>query len=77
MAGFEAAVSMPYDQGCARERELFEELVNADEAKSLRFAFFAERQANKIPDIDKSTRSRAIDTAAVVGAGTTLAEVYK
>ena len=66
----EAAVSMPFDEGCARERALFEELVNADEAKSLRFAFFAERQANKIPDIDKSTQSRAINTAAVVGAGT-------
>jgi len=66
----EAAVSMPFEEGCARERELFEELVNADEAKSLRFAFFAERQANKIPDIDKGTQSRTIDTAAVVGAGT-------
>ncbi len=61
---------MPFEEGCARERELFEELVNADEAKSLRFAFFAERQANKIPDIDKGTQSRPINTAAVVGAGT-------
>ncbi len=66
----EAAVELPFDEGVARERELFEELVNADEAKSLRFAFFAERQANKIPDIDKGTQSRAINTAAVVGAGT-------
>ena len=66
----EAAVSLPFDEGCARERELFDELVNADEAKSLRFAFFAERQANKIPDIDKGTQSRPINSAAVVGAGT-------
>ena len=66
----EAAVELPFDEGVERERELFEELVNNDEAKSLRFAFFAERQANKIPDIDKSVKGRNIDTAAVVGAGT-------
>ncbi|NKB55956.1 MAG: fatty-acid oxidation protein subunit alpha [Alphaproteobacteria bacterium] len=66
----EAAVSLPFDEGCARERELFDELVMADEAKSLRYAFFAERQANKIPDIDKSVKGRDIDSAAVVGAGT-------
>ncbi len=66
----EAAVELPFDEGVERERELFEELVNDDEAKSLRFAFFAERQANKIPDIDKSVKGRNIDTAAVVGAGT-------
>jgi 3-hydroxyacyl-CoA dehydrogenase len=66
----EAAVALPFDEGVARERELFEELVNADEAKSLRYAFFAERQANKIPDIGKETQPRPIDSAAVVGAGT-------
>jgi 3-hydroxyacyl-CoA dehydrogenase len=70
IACVEAAVELPFDEGCVRERELFEELVMADEAKSLRYAFFAERQANKIPDIDKTTRSRDISSAAVVGAGT-------
>ena len=70
IACVEAAVELPFDEGCARERELFEELVMADEAKSLRYAFFAERQANKIPDIGKETHARTIDSAAVVGAGT-------
>ena len=28
----------------AREQELFSELENADEAKALRYAFFAERE---------------------------------
>ena len=66
----EAAVDLPFDQGVARERELFDELVMADEAKSLRYAFFAERQAKKIPDIDKSVKGRTIASGAVVGAGT-------
>ncbi len=70
IACVEAAVELPFDEGCARERELLEELVMADEAKSLRYTFFAERQANKIPDIGKETHARTIDSAAVVGAGT-------
>ena len=34
-----------------RERELFDELENSEEAKALRYAFFAEREVAKIPDI--------------------------
>ncbi len=66
----EAAVELPFDEGVARERELFQEIVNGDEAKALRFAFFSERQANKIPDIGRDTPVRDIATAAVIGAGT-------
>ena len=66
----EAAVSLPFDEGVQRERALFEELVMADEAKSLRYAFFAEREANKIPDIGKEVKGRPVETAAVIGAGT-------
>jgi 3-hydroxyacyl-CoA dehydrogenase len=66
----EAAVSLPFDEGVARERELFQELVNGEEAKSLRYAFFSEREAAKIPDIDKSIAPVDVKLAAVVGAGT-------
>lgn len=66
----EAAVSLPFDQGIQRERELFEEIVNGDEAKALRYAFFAEREAAKLPDIPKDTPVVDVKLAAVVGAGT-------
>jgi 3-hydroxyacyl-CoA dehydrogenase len=66
----EAAVSLPFEEGIVRERELFEELVNGEEAKSLRYAFFSEREAAKIPDIDKTTPVVDVKQAAVVGAGT-------
>ena len=33
--GVEAAVNLPFDDGLSKERELFKELVAADEAKSL------------------------------------------
>src|SRR5213082_945225 len=66
----EAALTLPFDEGCALERKLFDEQVNAAEARALRYAFFAERETAKLPDIPRDTRLRPTDTAAVVGAGT-------
>src|SRR6516225_8786457 len=66
----EAACTMPFDQAIQRERELFDELENSAEARALRYAFFAEREVAKLPDIPRETRLRPIETAAIVGAGT-------
>jgi 3-hydroxyacyl-CoA dehydrogenase len=66
----EAAVALPFDEGLNKERELFEELVNTDEAKSLRYAFFAERAARKVPGITRETTARPVNEIAVIGAGT-------
>lgn len=66
----QAACELPFDEGIKRERELFEELVNSEESKALRYAFFAEREAQKLPDVPKGTPIRKLETAAVVGAGT-------
>ncbi len=70
IAAVEAAATLPFDQGMLREQELFLELVNADEAKALRYAFFAEREAAKLPDMPAATKARDLNNAAVVGAGT-------
>jgi 3-hydroxyacyl-CoA dehydrogenase len=70
IACVEAAVSQPFDEGIATERRLFAELENADEAKALRYAFFAEREVAKIPGLPKDLQLPEIKTAAVVGAGT-------
>jgi len=61
---------MPFDDGVKRERELFDELENSAEARALRYAFFAEREVAKLPDIPRETPLRPIKTAAIVGAGT-------
>ena len=66
----EAAVSLTFDEGLAKERALFEELVNADEAKALRYAFFSEREARKVPGVARGTPGRAIARIGIVGAGT-------
>ena len=70
IACVEAAVSQPFDEGIKTERRLFAELENADEAKALRYAFFAEREVAKIPGLPKDLKLPEIKTAAVVGAGT-------
>ena len=70
IAAVEAACSMPFDDGIRRERELFDELENSAEARALRYAFFAEREVAKLPDIPRDTPLRPIRTAAIVGAGT-------
>jgi len=66
----EASCTMPFDAGCALERKLFDEQVASEEAKALRYAFFAEREVAKIPFIPADTKLRPTDNPAVVGAGT-------
>jgi 3-hydroxyacyl-CoA dehydrogenase len=70
IAAVEAACTLPFEEGIRRERELFDELENSAEARALRYAFFAEREVAKLPDIPRDTPLRPTDTAAVVGAGT-------
>src|SRR3954468_3963354 len=70
IAAVEAACTLPFDDGIRRESELFAELENADEAKALRYAFFAEREVAKLPDLPADTKPYDFTTPAVVGAGT-------
>jgi len=66
----EAAATLPFDAGLARERELFLELLHSPESKAQRYFFFAEREAAKIPDVPPDTAAKEIRRAAVLGAGT-------
>lgn len=70
IAAVEAACTLPFDQGIQREAELFAELENADEAKALRYAFFAEREVAKLPDLPAGVAPRDFTAPAVIGAGT-------
>jgi 3-hydroxyacyl-CoA dehydrogenase len=64
------AVELPFEQGLARERQLFAEAMSSVESAALRHVFFAERTASKIPDVPPDTRAVPIRTAVVLGAGT-------
>ena len=66
----EAAANLPFDEGMEVERELFTELVTGPQSAAQRYAFFAERAANKIPDIPRDTPLLDIATCGILGAGT-------
>ncbi len=65
-----ASVTMKFEDGLAFERERFMHLMQTTESKALRHAFFAEREASKVPDVPADTPTRKIARAAVIGAGT-------
>ena len=66
----ELATSLPFDEGCKREREIFEQCLFSTQSKGMIHAFFGEREVAKIPGIGKETPVREIKKAAVIGAGT-------
>lgn len=66
----ENAVNMEFAEGLAAERAIFMRCVEGVQSKALRHAFFAEREAQKIPDVPKDTAQAEIATAGVIGAGT-------
>ena len=66
----EAGTKLPFDDGCRVERKLFAECLASGQSKALIHVFFSEREASKIPDIPKDTRTIPVHRAAVVGAGT-------
>jgi 3-hydroxyacyl-CoA dehydrogenase len=66
----EAATKLPFEEGCAREAELFKQCLFSDQSKAMIHVFFGEREVAKIPDVSKDTELLEIKTAAVIGAGT-------
>jgi 3-hydroxyacyl-CoA dehydrogenase len=67
----EAAVSSAsFDEGLAAERKMFMELMTGPQSAAQRYYFFAERQAQKIPDVPDDTPVRPIKKVGVLGAGT-------
>ncbi|NYI23557.1 3-hydroxyacyl-CoA dehydrogenase [Sphingobium indicum] len=66
----EAAVALPFEEGLAREFELFVELEKGLQAKAQIHAFFAERTASKVKDVPGDTPVLPVRTVGVVGAGT-------
>ena len=63
-------LEMPYDQAVAADRARFPRCKDSDQSKALRYAFFAERQAAKIPGVGKDIAPRPVEAGAVIGAGT-------
>jgi 3-hydroxyacyl-CoA dehydrogenase len=66
----EAAVTKPFTEGLAFERETFQRLRTSLQSKAQRHAFFAERVARKVRGVRPDTKEFAIGRGAVLGCGT-------
>ncbi len=66
----EAAVNEPFEDGLKTERKLFMEVMTGPQSAAQRYAFFAERQANKIPDVPDDTPLIPVNSVGILGAGT-------
>ena len=64
------AVDLPFDEGVAKEREMFMALLGSTQSKAQRHVFFAERAAAKIADIGPDVATKPIARVGVIGAGT-------
>jgi 3-hydroxyacyl-CoA dehydrogenase len=56
-----------FAHGMAREAEVFADLRNSDQARALRYIFFAEREIGKIPEAD--AKPRPVAQLGVIGGG--------
>ncbi len=70
IASVRNAITLPFDEALAEERELFTKLVGGDQSKAQRHLFFAEREAMKVPGVGKEVSPRDIQRVGVIGAGT-------
>jgi 3-hydroxyacyl-CoA dehydrogenase len=66
----EAAVDKPFDDALAIERRMFVELMTGTQSAAQRYAFFAERQVWKIPDVPDDTPTIPVKKVGIIGAGT-------
>lgn len=65
-----AATELPFEEGLARESELFMKLVTGNQSKALRHIFFATRAAGKLDDVPPETGIIPIARVGILGAGT-------
>ena len=66
----EAAVSQSFEDGLKTERKLFMDVMMGPQSAAQRYYFFAERLANKIPDVPEDTKLIPIKKVGIIGAGT-------
>jgi len=70
LEALEAATTLPFDQGCKKEREIVRRVLMGDQAKAMIHIFFAERAVARVPGIPKGTATYPIAKVGIIGAGT-------
>ena len=70
LEALEAATTLPFEQGCKKEREIVRRILAGDQAKAMIHIFFAERAVARVPGIPKETATYPIANVGIIGAGT-------
>jgi 3-hydroxyacyl-CoA dehydrogenase len=70
LEALEAAATLPFEQGCKKEREIVRRILAGDQAKAMIHLFFAERAVARVPGIPKETATYPISNVGIIGAGT-------
>jgi 3-hydroxyacyl-CoA dehydrogenase len=66
----QASLELPLKEGLEYETELVNGAKATPESKGAIYAFFAERETRKIPDLPADTTAKPVKAAGVIGAGT-------
>ena len=66
----QATVTDSFEDGSAKERKSFMELMASPQSIAMRHMFFAEREAAKIADVPQDTPLRPIESVGIIGGGT-------
>jgi len=70
VASVRRSFTMPIDEALVEDTRAFAELMAGSQSRALRYLFFAEREAAKVPGLPADTKAREVKSAAVIGAGT-------
>jgi len=70
LEALEAATTMPFAEGCRKEREIVRRVLAGDQAKAMIHIFFAERAVGRVPGIPRDTATYPIAKVGIIGAGT-------
>jgi len=62
--------TLPFEEGMAKDAEENRKLMGGSQSRALRYLFFAEREAARIPSLPPEAKPREVKKAAIIGAGT-------
>lgn len=70
VASVRRSFTMPIDAALEEDARAIAELMAGSQSRALRYLFFAEREAAKVPGLPADVKPREVKSAAVIGAGT-------
>ncbi len=69
-AAVQSGLNSDFESGLSTEQQAFRELMGSSQAKAQQHYFFAERAAQKVPDVPRDTQQVTVERVGILGAGT-------